>query len=173
MRGIPKDYTGQRFGRLTAVRPTGGRAGHNRIWEMLCDCGVAVEVSSGHLGTTKSCGCFHRDKITSHGLSKSPEYKVWSSMIDRCHNPNNKKFKNYGERGIVVCSQWRASFSAFIKDMGRRPKPRLTIERNDNNGNYEKANCEWATYQKNNSNRRYLGRRKHKRGPYMKKEVCG
>ncbi len=163
-----QDIAGQQFGHLTAIE----RVPAQRVqWRCICECGAETVVQISHLkdGHTQSCGCFRINQITTHGLSKTPEYKVWSSMVERCHNPNDKKFKHYGGRGISVCDLWRASFAAFIADMGRRPKGRLTIERLNNDGNYEPDNCEWASFQKNNLNRRYLGRRSHVRGPYKKK----
>lgn len=93
-----------------------------------------------------------------HGESeldiKSPEYEAWSHMMSRCYNPNSKDYRNYGARGIVVCDSWVKNLVNFIDDIGRRPTPKHTLGRKDNNGNYEPSNCEWQTRTKQARNRR-------------------
>jgi hypothetical protein len=90
-----------------------------------------------------------------HGMSRTPEYKIYSAMVTRCENPHHKQFKDYGGRGISVCDRWRQSFVAFIHDVGRRPKRKnMTLDRIDNNGNYEPGNVEWRTRQENQRNTR-------------------
>lgn len=89
-----------------------------------------------------------------HGMSTTPEYRVWVSIKQRCYNPNYRYYKDYGGRGIRVCDRWLYSFVAFFKDMGKRPGPKYTIERVDNDGNYELGNCKWVTRKEQQNNTR-------------------
>jgi hypothetical protein len=88
-----------------------------------------------------------------HGMGRTPTYRSWQSMKDRCNNPNNQKYKYYGKRGIEVCDEWQDSFENFFKDMGVKSQG-LTLDRKDNNGNYEPGNCRWTTYHKQRVNSR-------------------
>lgn len=139
------DITGQRYGRLvvTAMLP-------NKKCECLCDCGnlstpLRADVRKGH---TTTCGCSKEH----HGMSGSKEYMIWVSIIKRCCNPHDKDYERYGGRGITVCDEWRHSFEAFYKDMGARPDDCQTIDRINNNGNYEPGNCRWTTWKRQNRN---------------------
>ena len=149
---------GQRFGAWTVV----GAAKHSTKVICSCSCGRttrAVRQYDLTHGNSLMCRrCSVSLSKTSHGASQtghtSPEYTTWVHMIQRCTNPKNKDYKNYGGRGIVVCDLWLESFEAFLLQMGKRPTLKHTIERLDSNSNYESSNCVWATRQQQNVNTR-------------------
>lgn len=150
-----KDITDQRFTRLIAIEPTNRRCGSNVIWRCICDCGTECFVNSGSLGkgNTKSCGCLWLERITTHGMTITPEYRAWKDMIQRCENPNTRAYKNYGGRGITVSEEFH-DFEVWYEHIGLRPGPEHTLERKDNDGNYESGNCCWATRKEQRANTR-------------------
>ena len=143
------DLTGQVFGRLTALSRI-EKPGQSK-WLCRCQCGNIKEVLAGHLKQkhTQSCGCLHKEVISAHfakhKMKKTPEYNSWINMKQRCYNAKHPAFKSYGGRGIVVCDRWLDSFLSFYDDMGPKPGPGYSVDRINNDGNYEINNCRWAT----------------------------
>lgn len=152
------DETGKKYGRLTVIRRA--TLGKNYKLLCLCECGKETEVSVPSLrsGYTKSCGCLKKETATinstKHGGHGSTEYRTWQAMIRRCTDKNHKNYTDYGGRGIAVCNRWLEGYSNFLEDMGIRPTKDHSIERIDNNGNYEKDNCKWETKINQGRNRR-------------------
>jgi len=160
--GAPKGQTV--FGRLTILaegRYSGRRGLYARV---RCACGTEKVVKKCGLleGTVLSCGCFRREKSTTHGATRgaregrsAPEYSSWTHMNDRCRNRKNRKWKDYGGRGIKVCAAWRDSFATFLADVGPKPGAEHTLDRYPNrNGDYEPGNVRWATATEQGNNTR-------------------
>lgn len=166
--GRIKDLTGKKFGNLTVLNDTGKRGkSYNVIWNCLCDCGNEHEVNSGNLrsGMVKSCGCLnHKATNKSHGMYKTPTYNSWVSMKVRCNRKKNDNYHRYGGRGIKVCERWMV-FENFFADMGERPEG-MTLDRIDNDGNYEQSNCKWSTKQEQRINQNDIRIRDEKTGRY-------
>jgi len=159
-----RDLKGQRFGRLVVLHDTGERKGGQVVWRCRCVCGEEVNVVGYSLtsGRTASCGCYQRERVveasTTHGMARQreqhPVYAVWRAMLQRCENPNNKPYKDYGGRGIKVCPEWHDSQVFIDWALANGWQKGLTLDRIDNNGNYEPDNCHWVTRKENNRNKR-------------------
>jgi hypothetical protein len=163
------DLVGQKFGRLTVLEMLPERTKSGAIrWLCQCDCPERTQtiVAGGNLrsGAVRSCECLRLEAVITHGMSRTPLHNVWITMNQRCTNPNHPHFKDYGGRGIKVCEEWCQSFLVYfnyvMENLGDRPSKKHSIDRIDNDGNYEPGNLRWATQTQQIHNQR--SRRRYK-----------
>lgn len=152
-----KQETNNKYGRLTVIAFAGQAAGGYALWECKCICGKHTTVYGSNLrrGHTTSCGCHLLERITKHGAARRtqhfPEYNIYQAAKERCNNPNDRGYVNYGGRGIKFVFE---SFEQFYQEMGPRPSSVYSLDRQDNNGDYAPGNVHWATRKEQNENRR-------------------
>lgn len=159
------DLSGMRFSRVTVIRKSGYKRNGGVVWVCRCDCGTFCSATTNHLrmGKKKSCGCITRENAASgdhqrtHGMTKTKIYQKWLGIKKRCNNPNEQNFRNYGARGIKICKEWKNDFSAFRDYVSALPhygEEGYSLDRINNDGNYEPGNLRWATKHEQNTNRR-------------------
>ena len=148
-----KNIANQKFGRLTAIKCIGSNKHRNRVWECKCDCGNVKNVPTADLlsGNTRSCGCLHdegaSERFGKHYGTGTILYRTWKNMKQRCYNPSNKKYNNYGGKGVKICDEWLNDFGNFQEwSFQNSYEEGLTIERKDPSGNYEQSNCKWIPF---------------------------
>lgn len=160
---MKKDIVGERFGRLLVTEYAGNAKSRHALWRCKCDCGneiVAVGINL-RSGKTTSCGCWKNEKsaskATKHKGYNTIAYKAWANMIQRCTNKNQKAYVHYGGRGITVCPEWEADFQSFYAHVSALPhfnERGRSLDRINNDGNYEPGNVRWASRSEQNNNRR-------------------
>lgn len=169
-----KDLSGRRFGKLLAKERVYRNKRHTEF-RCVCDCGSETVVESYTLqkGLSQSCGCTRSEvkPRLKHGMSKTKEHRTWCKIKDRCCNTRDKKYADYGARGIRVCDAWINDFEQFFRDVGPAPSPSYSIDRINNDGNYEPGNCRWATHVEQANNKRNNALYEYGGGTFTAREI--
>lgn len=169
------------FGLLTAIKVDRVHPKQGYFWLCHCACGKEKTVLANALltGNTTSCGCDKsrkcREANVKHGMTGTPEFRAWAHMKQRCNNSHDKKYKDYGERGVGICAEWDdpdTGFAQFLADMGPRPGAGYSLERDDHNGNYTPGNCRWATAKEQANNTRRNRRFTYRGREYTMKQLA-
>ena len=145
---------GDKYGRYTVLGIFQAPKGYQKYAHVQCRCGSApryVQIGTLRNGEAQSCGCLHKERVSTHGLSGTALFIKWSGMIRRCTNPRDKRYGRYGGRGITVCKEW-LDVNQFISDMGPTFRQGFTLDRIDNDGPYAPNNCRWVTRKVQNRN---------------------
>jgi hypothetical protein len=154
------DMTDWKFTKLKVIARIENNKNGNAIWQCKCDCGNVINVTGVDLRSehTKSCGCYNIEAIIQrnmkHGETRTRLYNIWRKMLRRCKNSNEKRYKDYGGRGIFVCNEWKDYLVFRDWALSNGYKEDLTIDRRNNDGNYDPDNCRWATYKEQGNNKR-------------------
>lgn len=156
---IPSDprfqnLTGKKFSRLKVISYDGRLKPGIHLWKCRCQCGTIKIIRGGdlRLRQTRSCGCLKLEQSRVHGASSKKSFSTWKAMMNRCYSNRNRFYHRYGGRGIIVCQRWHNP-NHFLSDMGDRPSPKHSIDRINNDGNYEPGNCRWATVSQQQRNK--------------------
>lgn len=155
---LPKLAPGQKYSRLLAIEFSHVGKHREAHWKFRCDCGneIVTFANAVRTGQSKSCGCTRTEAKIKHGRAGTPVYVTWGNMLRRCYDERSRSYGYYGGRGITVCERWK-TFENFLQDMGGRPGNEYSIDRIDNDGNYEPGNCRWSTAKQQAMNRRPKG----------------
>ena len=158
-----EDLTGKIFTKITILSHSHTTKYGAVYWNCKCACGNEKIIRGTNLksGVTKSCGCYQKQAVTTHGMTHTKTFKTWETMKQRCLNANAPDYPRYGGRGVDVCKRWQNSFKNFLNDMGERP-PNKTLDRINVDSDYKPSNCRWATRSQQQRNKTTTPRFKHK-----------